>query len=165
MPRRLKNQSRQKEKAKERMLLKKKAIPKVIYCYKETTKAGKKGAASKKEGADDIWKIVTVSNTLTDDIKAAAPDLVAKIVKTDLANFDLEDDEVPYEESENRKALQDYERDIGRKLRDELIKIDKFMNVIIGNEFSVKLLKNYPHADFTVGPVRVFVFRATRHMK
>lgn len=118
----------------------------------------------KKGDSDDYWKIEVVENTLTGDLKLGIQDFITRYVKEDLQNYPLEDEDVAYDESENRKALQDNERDIGRKLRNALVKEDKFMNVIIGNSFSVRMLKQYPHADIKVGPLRVFVFKAIRNM-
>lgn len=111
---------------------------------------------------DNYWKIDVLSNTLLGDLHDGIQEFIEKIVKTELSAFPLEDSDIVYEESEQRKSLQDIERDTGRKLRNELLLRDKFMNVIIGNAFSVKLLKQYPHADFKVGPIRVFVFSAGR---
>jgi hypothetical protein len=115
--------------------------------------------------SDDYWKIEAVSNTLIGELKDGIMDYITKFVKPEFEGFQLEEDDLEYAESEKRKNLQDNERDIGRKLRQELNKVDRFMNVIIGNSFSVKLLKEYPHADFKVGPIRVFTFSGTRHMK
>lgn len=132
----------------------------------QASKGGKKGNNIVNKGKvseknPDYWAIKCDENTYTGDIHDILEEYVKTHVLSALESYEGDED-LEYEENENRKGLQNNEREACRALRTALLAQDKFINVIVGNHFSTKFIKADNQATFHVGPIRIFIFSVRR---
>jgi hypothetical protein len=105
---------------------------------------------------------VTIENKLKAPLADTIIDLLTKTVKQELSSFRA-DDETGFEEIGSEKEKQNIEKKVGNALRKEMkASMGQRINLVIGDNFAVKLVNQTDYGIFKVGSVKIYIFGANR---